>query len=233
MTTCRYGLWPNTIPTSISMTCGRGPRSRCRKSSASIVSNAARLRKFLQGRASLMGRREIDDGLIDASKIEHEFAAACQSLQHCNIEPEIPRLAPRGDGSIRPTADIRRIDRRQHHWTVVQKQRPRTSQAEVADLPVVAGRNVNPEPVGNLTALIPLHRPEIRKARSLAVTQRRVLDGLHEFDGLLQSTHCYAGPLVENFRRFDGGLAGATDQKPDDQHGLNQRQTHGLIIQGS
>src|SRR5450631_4523229 len=100
-----------------------------------------------QRRAGRMSRREINGGLIGRAETDGQFLAVGHSLERRGVEGEVCSLTPGSYRLVGTVAEFRRLDGRQHEGAVIQVQRHRALRMNISDLPVIAGCDVDPEPV--------------------------------------------------------------------------------------
>src|SRR6516164_1627539 len=149
---CPSGWWPNITPTWISATCGPAPRLHCPGSKRSIASDAASMHIVGEGLARVAGGNEAHDRVVGGAHIELEFLTGRHLPQHFHRELEVGRLAPRGNRPVGATAELRSIDGRENPGAAVEDQCERGGCTDIADGPVGAGRNVNPQAIHDGTA---------------------------------------------------------------------------------
>src|SRR5580704_2627622 len=120
MRTCRYGWSRNTIPTWTLAKFDPARRLPCRGSRPSIVSDTARMQVVGQRCASVARGHEIHDGIIRRTNVKLQLLARRHLLEHLHRQLEVGCLAPGCDGLVGASAQLRRIDGRQHARAVIE-----------------------------------------------------------------------------------------------------------------
>src|SRR3984957_8392595 len=100
MRTCRCGWSPNTNPMWILARFAPARRLPCRGSSASIVSDPARMNVVGQRCTGVGGGHEIHDGVIRRTNVERQLLARRHLLEHPHRQLEVGGLAPGCDGLV-------------------------------------------------------------------------------------------------------------------------------------